>query len=248
MSPQRPDFNRGGWAKLEDMMRAYVIEKHTALFIVTGPVLTDTMKYVKRSKNHVAIPDFFFKVAYDTLNQKGIGFLMPNKKLEYPTEYYAKSIDEIEKITKIDFFAALPDNIEHKIESQQDVSWWLPEAQKGDVAPMNSKQLPKNYFNTIEARHFIDSGEKVKICGTVVSTYKSRKGNVFLNLDKQYPNQIFTITIFASNLMNFSYKPEEYLKNKKICVRGKVSEFRGVPSMIIDNEKQIELFEDIRKK
>ena len=248
MSPQRPEFNRGGWADLEDLMRAYVIEKNTALFIVTGPIFGDTVKYVLRSKNHVAIPDYFFKVAYDSLNHKGIAFIMPNADIIYPTEYYAVTIDSVEKRTGIDFFPALPDSIENKMEAQLDISWWLPKQQKGDVPPMKPSELPMNYFNTIQAQHFIDDGKKVKICGTVVSTYKSRKGNVFLNLDKKYPKQIFTITIFKNNLVNFSYSPDVYLKGKKICVYGKVGEFRGVPSMVIENEKQILFYDDVMKK
>ncbi len=244
MSPQRPEFNRGGWADLEDFLRAYVYEKNVSLFVVTGPVLTDSLEVIKRSKNKVKIPDFYFKVAFDEKNNKGIAFLMPNEELTYPTEYYAKTIDEIEKLTGIDFFANIDQSKQSFFENQKEIEWWLPEKQKGDVPPLNPNDLPKNYFNTIQAKHFINNNEKVTICGTVVSTYKSQKGNVFLNLDKQYPNQVFSITIFSSSMMNFTYKPEEFLKGKTICVRGEVSEYNGIPSMIIKNEKQIEMLED----
>ena len=142
----------------------------------------------------------------------------------------------------------MPKGIEQKIESECDVQTWLPEKQKGDVPPMKRSELPINYYNTVQAAHFVDKGEKVKICGTVVSAYKSRKGNVFLNLDKKYPNQIFTVTIFNSSLPNFSYSPNLYLINKKICVYGKVSQFRGVPSMIVNNEKKIIMYDDITKR
>lgn len=248
MTPQVADFNRGIWADLEDLMRAYVIDNKTALYIVTGPIFNKKVRYIERSKNHVAIPDYFFKVAYDSLNHRGIGFIIPNRKCMEPVEFFAKPIDSVEKITGINFFPALPDTIEQKIESQCDIQTWLPKHQKGDVPPMSRNELPLNYYNSVQAAHFIDKGKKVKICGTVVSAYKSRKNNVFLNFDKKYPNQIFTVTIFSSNLPNFSYSPNLYLIDKKICVYGKVSEYRGVASMVIKNEKQIIPFKDIKKK
>lgn len=245
MSPQRGSFNRGGWAKLENLLRSYVIEKGTALMVVTGPVLHDSLKVVERGVNKVSIPEFYFKVAYDTLNNVGIGFLLPNTLIDKPIENYAVSIDEIEKVTGINFFEVLPDDIENKIEAENDPVWWLPEAQQGDALPIDEDELPRNYFNTTQAKLLINSGDNVRICGTVVSTFKSSKGNIFINLDKQYPNQVFTISIFASSLVNFSYEPEKYLKGKKICVKGQISEFNGTPSMIIDDENDIDLY---RKK
>ncbi len=244
MSPQRPDFNRGGWAKLEDLMRGYVIENNTALMVVTGPVLTDSMAVVTRSINQVSIPKYFFKVAYDSLNKVGIGFIMPNEKIMQPIETYAVTIDSVEKLTGINFYAGLPDNIENKMERDFDVSRWLPKSQQDDVLPLDPSTLKRNCFNSLQAKKFIDSGTKVTICGTVVSAFKSRKGNIFLNIDKKFPNQIFTVTIFSSNVVNFSYDPSVYLKDKKICVKGKISEFNGTPSMIVENENQIKLFNE----
>jgi endonuclease G len=116
MSPQVPEFNRGAWAKLEGILRSYVIQNNTPLFIVTGPVLKPGLKTIERSVNKVKIPDYFFKIAYDNKNQKAIAFLMPNEDIQYPIETYAVSIDSIEKITGIDFFYTLPDSIENKIE------------------------------------------------------------------------------------------------------------------------------------
>lgn len=246
MSPQRGSFNRGGWATLENLMRSYVIEKNTALMVVTGPVLNDSLDVVFKGVNQVSIPEYYFKVAYDTMNNIGIGFIMPNKEIVNPIESYAVTIDEVEKLTGINFFASLPDNIENDMERNIDVTWWLPASQQGDVLPMNPDDLPHNYFNTLQAKQLVNSGTKVRICGTVVSTFRSRKGNIFINLDKQYPNQVFTITIFASNLINFSYEPEVYLKGKQVCVRGKISEFNGTPSMIIDDENDIDLYQKRR--
>ncbi|MDE5786515.1 MAG: hypothetical protein K2H98_08300, partial [Duncaniella sp.] len=57
-------------------------------------------------------------------NPRGIGFIMPNGKVPGGMQQAAVSIDEIERITGYDFFAALPDDIENKIESQCDFHYW----------------------------------------------------------------------------------------------------------------------------
>jgi len=41
--------------------------------------------------------------------------------------------------------------------------------------------------------------------GKVVSRHVSRAGNVLLNLDKQYPNEIFAVFIKKEDLANFSF-------------------------------------------
>ena len=85
--------------------------------------------------------------------------------------------------------------------------------------------------------------ESIRICGTVVSTKLSSKGNIFLNLDKQFPNQVFSISIFKDFVPNFSYKPDIFLAGKTICVTGKITNFNGVPSVSIENEKAIEVLD-----
>jgi endonuclease G len=241
MSPQLDDFNRGSWAKLEGMLRKYVSENNEDLFIVTGPILTDDLDVIERGINKVSIPKYYFKIAYDVKNNRAIGFVLPNEKIYYPIEYYSVSIDSIEKLTNIDFFYNLNDSIEDIIESQSDYKPFLPEKSKNDVAPM--KILPKNCLNTVQAYGEINTNKKVKVCGTVVSTHKSKKGNVFLNLDKTYPDQIFSVTIWASEFLNFSYNPVKELLGKKVCITGKITEYNGTASMIVNNEKLIEVIE-----
>lgn len=84
-------------------------------------------------------------------------------------------------------------------------------------------------------------GENATVCGDVASTRyaSSTKGQpTFLNLDKPYPNQIFTVVIWGENRSKFG-KPEDDFKDKKICVTGKIAEFRGVPEIVVDDPKQI---------
>ena len=242
MSPMLADFNRESWAKLEDLFRSYIYNNpETQLYMVTGPVLNDDLPKIPRALNNVTIPNQFFKVALDLKNQNVIAFILPNAKNENPLTSYAVSIDDVESLTGIDFYHQLPDDLESKLESNNDPKPFLPESEQSDIIPDHPTKLPRNTFNTIMAKTQMDNNRTVNVIGTVVSTKLSSKGNVFLNLDKQFPNQIFTVTIFKDKMINFSYQPDKDLEGKKIIVKGKVTNFNGVPSIAIDNENDIEI-------
>ena len=244
MSPQLPEFNRDKWASLENFIRAYMYRyPNSQLYIVTGPVLHDGLAKSERSVNNISIPEQYFKLAMDYEAKRGIAFLVPHKAFEYPVESYAISIDSLEKITGINFYSKLNATDESKIESEIDIALWMPETSKNDCLPMKANELPKKCWNTVEAKLFVDKGEKITVCGTVVGSHKSDKGNIFLNLDKAYPNQIFSLTIWNRNKINFSYQPEVFLMNKKICVSGIVKMYQGIPGIYLDNEKKIRILD-----
>ncbi len=86
-------------------------------------------------------------------------------------------------------------------------------------------------------------GETATVCGEVVSTRyaDSTKGQpTFLNLDKPYPNQVFTIVIWGNNRNKFG-TPENDYKGKRICVTGKITAYAGLPEIVADEPKQIKL-------
>lgn len=116
MSPQRPGFNRGIWKRLEAQVRIWA-DENEEIWIVTGPVLTDDLPTI--GVNEVSIPDYFYKVVIDIKepDMKGIGFVMPNQRSSKPIESFAVTIDSVEVLTGLDFFSALPDSLEHLLES-----------------------------------------------------------------------------------------------------------------------------------
>ena len=248
MSPQLPEFNREIWAELESMIREYVQEKNVHIFVVTGPIFSDNPKKIERSINNLSIPEAFFKVVIDIEGDSsaGIGFIMPHEECEYPVMSYAVTIDDVEKRTGIDFFSSLPNDLENKLESDNNYKHWQTGKRKVNVNPIHRNNLPKNCVNTVQARSYYDS--KVKVCGTVVRVHENKDGHYFINLDKDFPEQLFWCTIWKSNIVNFSYNPQEYLLNKKICVKGIIKKKYGKPSMSIYNEKDVTLFEDEMKK
>ncbi len=86
------------------------------------------------------------------------------------------------------------------------------------------------------------TGENQIVCGTVISTHyaMSSKGQpTFLNLDKPYPNQIFTIVIWGDNRAKFKKAPEQYFDGKSICVTGVIEIYRGTPEIIVSDPSQI---------
>lgn len=240
MSPQLADFNRGGWGELEDAVRGYIY-RHPAsqLYVVTGPFLEPGLPKIERGIHKVSIPKRYFKVVVDLANRKGIAFIMPNQSIGKPLQSYAVSIDEVEKETGLDFFSKLPVALQEKIEQQQNSRDWLPETNFTDVEPLNQESLPKNHFNTLVAKQSASRSDEIYVCGTVVGTRISKAGNILINLDKQFPNQVFTVFIKKEDIVNFNYKPEEMLKGKIICAKGKVVDLGGTPAMYIKNESYI---------
>lgn len=124
MSPQTPSFNRGIWAKLENKVRDWAI-LYSEIFIVTGPILNGE-KLGTIGYNDVTIPKYYYKTI---LKKDGNGWIcialvLPNEAGSNPWIDYVVTVDYLEKLTTIDFFNGLPDDIENKIESQRNVEKW----------------------------------------------------------------------------------------------------------------------------
>ena len=123
ISPQKNEFNGGIWNRLENKTR-YWAEKYNGLFVVAGGVLKDGLKTIGKEK--VAVPEYFYKILLQENKgrYKMIAFLMPNKMSDRPLYDYVVSVDEIEKMTGIDFFPILPDAIENELEKSSDYKSW----------------------------------------------------------------------------------------------------------------------------
>ena len=241
MAPQIGDFNRLKWAELENWLREYVTNNETSIIVITAPVLNPELKKLNRSTNALSIPDYFVKVALDLTNKRGIGFVLPHQKIERPLESFSVSIDSIEQLIGYDLFPGMEDVLENNLESKSNYEPWLPMNQRGDVKAIEPNLLPKKAMNTNSLRAIMDDGDKHTVCGKVVSTKKHQKGHVFINLDKKFPNQIFSVSIFESNIKNFDYEPEIYLKNKQVCFTAKVGDYKDTPNMTIEYSKQVKI-------
>ena len=233
MSPQLPELNREKWGDLEALLRKYVINNEVPLYIYTLPILTDDLPKIGRAKNQVSIPEKYAKVAYDHVNKRGIGFILENRKLHQPLKAYALTIDDVEKICGLDFYKGIEESIEKEIHIKE----WFANVAAGDVDPIYQPSLPKGHFNTLLADKKI--GSQAIICGKVVSSRFSRKGNQWINLDKHYPNNTFNIFIRKEHLPNFDFDIVQLYMNKDICVEGRVQFLSDNPTINIKNGKAI---------
>ncbi|MEM6515409.1 MAG: DNA/RNA non-specific endonuclease [Bacteroidota bacterium] len=123
ISPQKHEFNSGIWNRLEQKVRYWTF-KYDGIFVVTGGVLEPGLKTIGDEK--VSVPKQFYKILIDFNSEtpKMIGFLMPHQNSKKPLYQFVVSVDEIEKLTGIDFFPQLEDELENKLEASSDYKGW----------------------------------------------------------------------------------------------------------------------------
>lgn len=124
MVPQDHALNAGAWQTLEKKERQWA-KRDSAIVIIAGPIYekTDTKRIGDAG---VRVPSAFFKVIIAPYlpEPRGIGFVYPNMSSPGNMQDYAMPIDEVERITGIDFFYNLPDDIEDKIEATASFKEW----------------------------------------------------------------------------------------------------------------------------
>lgn len=123
ISPQKHKFNDGVWNRLEQKVRYWAV-KYDGLYVITGGVLESSLQTIGKEK--VSVPTYFYKVLLSKSDGKIklIAFLIPNEASEKPLYDFVVSVDQIEKMTGIDFFPKLDDKIEEKLESSNDYKAW----------------------------------------------------------------------------------------------------------------------------
>ena len=121
--PQAKSLNTGAWNKLESRVREWA-KRDSALIVASGPILGDSMPTIGDSK--VAVPPRFFKIllASHAVPPRAIAFIYDNARATGSLEQHAVSVDVVEEATGIDFFSALPDELEDAIEAQCDFRQW----------------------------------------------------------------------------------------------------------------------------
>src|SRR5438067_693089 len=84
-------------------------------------------------------------------------------------------------------------------------------------------------------------GSMATVCGKVMSpryATSTRGQPTFLNFDKAYPNQDFTVVIWGNDRSKFD-SPETSFRDKSICVTGKIVAYRGGAEIVATDPKQI---------
>lgn len=125
LSPQVHHFNGGIWRELEEQTRDWAYN-FNQLFIISGPILKQTNQKTI-GYNKLTVPEAYYKIILDITEpeNKAIAFIIPNETSELRLKHFAVSIDEVEKITNIDFFPnLLSDELETRLEDSFDISLW----------------------------------------------------------------------------------------------------------------------------
>lgn len=128
MTPQvGVGFNRGIWMKLESKVRDWVQQRKN-IYIFTGPIFSDPEHYNTIGSNKVAIPTYFYKIAVSCTEAGGnldsIAFILPNQSNpDDMLPQFITSIDEIERVTGLNFMANLDLDTQSKLEAKKAGMW-----------------------------------------------------------------------------------------------------------------------------
>lgn len=122
--PQNHGLNKYEWNDLEIQCREWARE-YGAIDIVCGPIYNGKGQQKTIGRNKVWVPDAFFKVILCRKGKpKAIGFIYRNEGVKQLRQEAVHSVDEIEALTGIDFYPALDDQIESRIEAQANLNDW----------------------------------------------------------------------------------------------------------------------------
>ncbi len=122
MSPQLRGFNGGVWRELEECTRDWA-RKFQKLYVVTGPVLSRPGKeQIGFSK--VTVPAGYYKVLLAPEQHRAIAFVLTHEVSTKPIMEFAGTIDQVEKLTGIDFFPNLLKGLDEELEGSLDKSAW----------------------------------------------------------------------------------------------------------------------------
>lgn len=116
IAPQYKDFNAGVWNRLENQVR-YWSREYGTIYVVTGGVLEKGLQGI--GDENVAIPGAYYKIIArgNRENLKVLAFLMPHRESDFPLEHFLVPVDEVERLTGIDFFERLPSGLAGELES-----------------------------------------------------------------------------------------------------------------------------------
>jgi endonuclease G len=131
--PQRQELNGGVWNDLEEYEAGQRADapswarRYGWVLVITGPVYDQAPQFLSDNVK-IEVPDSFYKILLR--QEEGqrpvvIAFLMPHQEAaRRQLEAYLVSVDEIERLTGLDFFSALPDEVENDLEASIATGLW----------------------------------------------------------------------------------------------------------------------------
>ena len=103
-------------------------------------------------------------------------------------------------------------------------------------------EAPPIAINIAQAADY--EGQMVTVCSKVYGTKymeSSKSKPTFLDLGADYPNELLTVFIEEVDRANFTNKPEDFYKNKEVCITGKIKRHKGRVEINVTKQDEIKL-------
>jgi hypothetical protein len=87
-------------------------------------------------------------------------------------------------------------------------------------------------------------GKKLTVCDKVYGGryLENASGTpTVVAMGAAYPDNTFSFMILGDDRKKFSYKPEEYLVNKEVCITGEIRLYREKPQIVVTDTTQVVL-------
>lgn len=122
--PQNHGLNKNSWNDLEMQCRQWARE-YGAIDVVCGPIFKNKTSPKTIGTNKVWVPDAFFKVVLCRKGKpKAIGFVYENRGGSQRMSETVCTVNEVERLTGIDFFPMLADDVENRVEAESRLADW----------------------------------------------------------------------------------------------------------------------------
>lgn len=122
--PQDEKLNNGSWNVLENRVRTWA-RQFGSVYVVTGPIIGQNQGG-RIGAHGVVVPDAFFKalLVYSNEAYHGVAFVMFNNSTSQRLPDSYLSINDLEKLSGLDFFPYLDDSVEETVEDAVDPKFW----------------------------------------------------------------------------------------------------------------------------
>jgi len=157
--PQDPPLNRGTWKSVEAREQHYWRRQFCEIWTLVGPVFSPQDETLASG---IGVPNVYWRITLDedpenqTLRVIALLFAESDSG---DWAYKSVSVDEVERLTGLDFFPLLPDGIEKSLESAVADSHWWSSSFRTECDSDGASGLPRP---VIAERSGAGSGDKNK--------------------------------------------------------------------------------------
>ncbi len=123
-TPQKHGLHGKLWERLEALELDSFAKQFGMIWVMTGPIFEPPTARLS-SSTRVEVPTAFYKIIVAPEAKKMLALVIPQTvQGDEPLEHYVTSVDAIEKRAGFDFFPALDDREENRLEASVDPESW----------------------------------------------------------------------------------------------------------------------------